>query len=88
MRQSRFLHNFGLTSCPTTTALSLAIESSTILDLFEAPPGIKLGRSRKHLEDAKKIALRRSGARGADARKTLLKAESRVAVYVRDVFVT
>lgn len=60
------------------TALSRAIESPTIAELSESIAGIKLGRSQKDLENAKKIALRRSGARGAEARKALLKAEAKV----------
>lgn len=36
------------------------------------------GRAERELEDAHKIAQRRSGARGADARKALLAAEARL----------
>jgi ATP-binding cassette, subfamily F, member 3 len=63
---------------PNLAALSNAIESPSIAELSEAIAAIKLGRSLKDLEHAKKIALRRSGARGAEARKALLKAEAKV----------
>ncbi len=40
---------------------------------------IKLARAEAHLKDAQKIAERRSGSRGAEARKHLLTAETKQA---------
>lgn len=40
---------------------------------------VLLGRAKHELSEAHKIALRRSGARGADARKALLVAEAKEA---------
>lgn len=67
-----FISLFSLSS-----VLSKALDS-TADALAEAVALIKLSRSQDELEEAKKIALRRSGARGAEARKQLLKAEAKV----------
>jgi ATP-binding cassette, subfamily F, member 3 len=72
-----FATELHITSNPHT-ALSQALESLNTSDLSESLARIKLCRSQKHLEDAKKMALRRSGARGSEARKALLRAEARL----------
>ncbi|KAJ7600806.1 P-loop containing nucleoside triphosphate hydrolase protein [Mycena floridula] len=58
--------------------LTKAFESTAVDDLASAVASIKLERSKAELEEAQNIALRRSGARGAEARKQLLKAEAKV----------
>ncbi|EJD53221.1 P-loop containing nucleoside triphosphate hydrolase protein [Auricularia subglabra TFB-10046 SS5] len=58
--------------------LSQALENGDVNDLAKAVATLELERSKIQLEDAKKIALKRSGARGADARKKLLQAEVKV----------
>ncbi|KDQ06596.1 hypothetical protein BOTBODRAFT_246354 [Botryobasidium botryosum FD-172 SS1] len=65
--------------------LTKAFESTSPTALVEAVALINLSRSQYELEEAKKIALRRSGARGAEARKQLLKAEAAFAENERRV---
>ncbi len=60
-------------------ALLEAFESNSSTNLALVVASIKLARSKAALEEAKNVALRRSGARGADARQQLLRVESRVA---------
>ncbi|KAG9075929.1 hypothetical protein FS749_012341, partial [Ceratobasidium sp. UAMH 11750] len=59
--------------------LSTALESDSDTHLMEALITLRHSRASKELEIAQKIALKRSGARGAEARKQLLVCEKRVA---------
>jgi len=56
-----------------------AFESTSVGDLASAVASIQLARSNFELAQAKDIALRRSGTRGSEARKELLRAEAKVA---------
>jgi hypothetical protein len=58
--------------------LSKAMESPSVVNLSVALSNLHLERSRYELSEAQKIAQRWSGARGADARKHLLKVEAQV----------
>lgn len=58
--------------------LSAALDSNSLQDASDAVVSVRLGRAQWELGEAKKVALKRSGARGAQARKDLLKAEANV----------
>ncbi|CAE6515674.1 unnamed protein product [Rhizoctonia solani] len=60
-------------------ALSTGLESESEIQLLEALVTLRHARALKQLELAQKIATKRSGARGADARKQLLVCEKEVA---------
>jgi ATP-binding cassette subfamily F protein 3 len=68
------------TNCPPYAALLKAHEasSSSASAIAEAVFTVRLSRARHEAEEARKIAQRRSGARGSEARKQLLKAEASV----------
>ncbi|ELU37416.1 ABC transporter, putative [Rhizoctonia solani AG-1 IA] len=59
--------------------LSTGLESDSEVQLLEAVVTLRHARALKELELAQKIAAKRSGARGADARKQLLVCEKQVA---------
>ncbi|KAB5591495.1 ATP-binding ABC transporter [Ceratobasidium theobromae] len=59
--------------------LSTALESDSDVQLMEVLATLRFKRAQKDLELAQKIALKRSGARGAEARKQLLVCEKQVA---------
>ncbi|CAE6512501.1 unnamed protein product [Rhizoctonia solani] len=59
--------------------LSTGLESESEMQLLEALVTLRHSRASKQLELAQKIAAKRSGARGADARKQLLVCEKQVA---------
>lgn len=63
----------------SVTALARALDDSTPLNISIALATVRLSRARQELQEAQKIASRRSGARGNDARKHLLVAEAKVA---------
>jgi len=63
------------------TVLLKALESLSTSAIAEAVFSIRLSRAKDEVEEARKIALRRSGTRGSEARKRLLKAEAVVAEY-------
>jgi hypothetical protein len=46
--------------------------------LREAVSAIRLRRAHDDLEEARRVAIKRSGARGADARKALIAAERHI----------
>ncbi|TFK35712.1 P-loop containing nucleoside triphosphate hydrolase protein [Crucibulum laeve] len=52
--------------------------SASAFDIAKAVFSVRLLRANDELDEAKKIAQRRSGARGSEARKKLLKAEAKV----------
>ena len=62
-------------------ALLKAFESTSITAIAEALFFIRLSRAKDEAEEARKIAQRRSGTRGSEARKQLLKAEAIVSEY-------
>jgi hypothetical protein len=66
---------------PNSTVLFKAYESSSSSAIPEAVFSIRLSRAKDELDDARKIALKRSGTRGSEARKQLLKAEATVTQY-------
>lgn len=55
------------------------MESDSDVQLMEVLATLRFKRAQKDLELAQKIALKRSGARGAEARKQLLVCEKQVA---------
>jgi ATP-binding cassette, subfamily F, member 3 len=57
----------------------MEVDNPTILAVHKAVSSVYLARRKLHLEDAQRIASKRSGARGADARKRLLEAEAEMA---------
>ncbi|KZV85529.1 P-loop containing nucleoside triphosphate hydrolase protein [Exidia glandulosa HHB12029] len=59
--------------------ISEALESGDLIEIATAVAMLQLERAEAELEDAKKIALKRSGARGKEARKDLLQAEANLA---------
>ncbi|QRV90137.1 ABC transporter [Ceratobasidium sp. AG-Ba] len=59
--------------------LSTALESDSELQLMEALVTVRHSRALKDLEVAQKTAAKRSGARGAEARKQLIVSEKKVA---------
>lgn len=74
-----FLSCTELYAMTSILALLEAFESNSSTNLALVVASIKLARSKAALEEAKNVAVRRSGARGADARQQLLRVESRVA---------
>jgi ATP-binding cassette, subfamily F, member 3 len=67
-----------ISSSKLESALSSSIESGSHIRANLALEVVLHSRSLKALELAQKIASKRSGARGADARKALLVAEANV----------
>jgi ATP-binding cassette, subfamily F, member 3 len=59
--------------------LSVALADSDPGKVSVAVATVQLSRARKELEQAQSIASRRSGARGAEARKLVPPAEAKVA---------
>jgi ATP-binding cassette subfamily F protein 3 len=64
--------------------LNQALESDSNLELVRALTSIRQLRAMKELELAQKVALKRSGARGSEARKQLLVAEKKAADLERE----
>ena len=60
------------------SVLLKAHESSSPSAIHQAVLSVRLSREKNNLEEAGKIAQRRSGTRGSEARKQLLKAEAAV----------
>lgn len=60
------------------TSYSVLESATTLEDASRAVAEVKLERARVELALARKVADRRSGARGAEARKALLAAEARL----------
>jgi ATP-binding cassette, subfamily F, member 3 len=60
------------------TELSRAVESSSLVDAQRIVLDIRLERRRTELVEARKIAARRSGARGKEARLAEIQAEQNV----------
>jgi len=58
-----------------------AHESSSTTAIAKAVLSIQLSRAKDEAEEARLIAQRRSGTRGSDARKQLLKAEAKLSEY-------
>lgn len=59
-------------------ALTKAVDASSIAETQRIVSEIRLARLQRELEEARKIALRTSGARGKKAREEEIKAEQRV----------
>jgi hypothetical protein len=59
--------------------LTAGLESDSEIQLLEAVTTLRHARALKQMESAQKIAAKRSGTRGSDARKQLLVCEKQVA---------
>jgi hypothetical protein len=59
-------------------ALSRVMDTGDGTALREAVSAIRLRRAHDDLEEARRVAIKRSGARGADARKALIAAERHI----------
>lgn len=60
-------------------ALTKAMESTSLVETERLVLGLRLDKRAQELQEARKIASRRSGTRGKEARLDEIKAEERVA---------